>query len=226
MSVTFANKFARYLTKADVERLFNDILIKKYGNKLKACEAVGIERKTIYNWERVRDISLETKFKVLKTAFESDLHATLWFIVNTLRRKGGECLFVLLDSIRRRAIDCRDKNTFLIFIELFRRALKELGGPLTEEVSREVESFKESLEFKAVEFGIEPSRLWPEDYPKWWIIRPELRELEEPICLPLTGTAVASSFRIEQRNDMIRTEGEERPSMREMEDVYLFLTMR
>ena len=73
MSTRLAIRFAGYLTKGDVRRLFYDLLVKKYGSIKKASKEAGIERKTIYNLDKVKEISFETKAKVLDAAYRACL---------------------------------------------------------------------------------------------------------------------------------------------------------
>ncbi|RLF15632.1 MAG: hypothetical protein DRN06_05815, partial [Thermoprotei archaeon] len=75
-----------------------------------------------------------------------------------------EALLALLDRLRSEAVGSEGGEEFLERVELLRRALRELGGPLAGEVASEVEDIKQSLELKAAELGVEPSELWPEEY--------------------------------------------------------------
>ena len=169
MSAAFAERFARYLAKEDVRRLFAEVLVRSRGSIVKACEAAGVERRTFYNWRRARDVSLGTKVKVLRAAYEADPHSTLWLVARALRRRAGEALLALLDRLRSEAVGSEGREEFLERVELLRRALRELGGPLAGEVASEVEDIKQSLELKAAELGVEPSELWPEEYARWSI---------------------------------------------------------
>jgi len=156
MSSRFARRFAPYLSKGDVVRLFKDVLVGKYGSILRASEAAGIERRTYYNWiKEPRAISPETKAKVLRAAYEASPVETLWFVASALRGRAGEALLALVDYLRAEALVAGDREEFRKWVGLLVRAIDELGGPLVDEVAEEVGDALSSLRFRAVELGVE-----------------------------------------------------------------------
>ncbi len=165
MSSRFARRFAPYLSKGDVIRLFEDVLVRRYGSILRASEAAGIERRTYYNWvERVRAISPKTKVKVVEAAYEASPLETLWLVTSALRGRAGEALFALVDYLRAEALAAGDREEFRRWVELLMRALEELGGPLVDEVAEEVGDALSSLRPRALELGVELRAPRPEGY--------------------------------------------------------------
>mgnify|MGYP000565989738 CR=1 FL=1 len=154
MTTRFARRFAGYLTKGDVRRLFYDVLVSKYGSVKRASEEAGIERKTIYNLKEVKDVSFNTKAKVLDAAYVADPLYTLRFLVKTLRKRAGEALFTLIDYIKTEALRCKEPERLMQYIDFLEGVLEELGGPLREEVNIEISDVRWMLAMKAVELGV------------------------------------------------------------------------
>lgn len=173
MSLRFAERFADYLTKGEVYRLFIEVLVREYGSIAKASDAAGIERKTFYNWERAREVTRPTKVKVLRAAFEADPHHTLRFVVKILRRRAGEALFALLDYLRGEALRCEGREEFERYASLLRRALEEFGGPLSDEVAEELEAVDHVLMLKATKLG---AVLRPSLYAEGELLAPAIEE--------------------------------------------------
>jgi len=190
MSLRLACKFANYLSKGDVRRLFFDVLVKKYKSIKKASEAAGIERKTVYNWKTVKDVNVKTKIKVLKAAYEENPLFTLSFLVKVLRRRTGEALFTLVDYIKTEALKCEDKEKFLELVKFLESALNELGAPLKYEINTEISDVKRILIQKALKLGIEFWKIWPEYYSLSWSYFPHF---EEQISVT-AGTLIHSSY--------------------------------
>lgn len=139
MNRRFSRRFASYLSKGDVRRLFYDVLVKKYGSVDAASRAAGISRKTPYNLNTVRDVRHSTKVKVLQAAYEADPLSTLRFLVKALRSRAGEALFTLIDYIKTEALRCGDSREVEQYARLLEEILEELGGPLRDEVKIEAE---------------------------------------------------------------------------------------
>lgn len=142
-------RFAGYLTKGDVRKLFYNLLVKKYGSIKKASEETGIERKTVYNLDEVKEVSFETKAKVLDAAYRADPLYTLEFLVRVLRRRAGEALFALIDYVKTEAIQCNDPEKLAYYLDFLDRVSEELGAPLREEVSVELNDVKRLLTLKS-----------------------------------------------------------------------------
>ena len=149
MNKRFPRRFASYLSKGDVRRLFYDVLVKKYGSIEAASRAAGISRKTPYNLDAVRDVRHSTKVKVLQAAYEADPLSTLRFLVKALRRKAGEALLTLIDYIKTEALRCRDSREVERHARLLEEILEELGGPLRDEVENEAEDAYQLLSQKS-----------------------------------------------------------------------------
>ncbi len=187
MTSRFAQRFAGYLTKGDVRRLFFEVLVEKYGSIEEASRRAGIARKTIYNLGRVRDVSLRTKMKVLDAAYEAEPLRTLRFLVKVLRRRAGEALFVLLDYVKTEALRCKDPKELKQYVTFIEEVLDEVGGPLRDEVATEISDLKQVLALISVRIGTEISmELWPEYY----ALEPKFEVHEQGISTTLAGTYV------------------------------------
>lgn len=194
MSLRLAYKFANYLSKGDVRRLFYDVLVKKYKSIKKASEVAGIERKTVYNWKTVKDVNIKTKIKVLKAAYEENPLYTLSFLAKVLRRRTGEALFTLIDYIKTEALKCEDKEKFLELVKFLESALNELGAPLKYEISTEISDVKQVLAQKALKLGIELWKIWPEYYSLIWSYSPLFEEYVSELSCITAGTLVYSPY--------------------------------
>jgi len=131
-----AKRFAEVLTKGDVMDLFRK-LEQHYGTISKVCERIGIERKTFYHWRYARQVTNETKAKVLRVALEEYPIDTLEFLARKSRDRMKEVLELLIEFLRREIIEEEDKEAE----ELVKRAediINEFSIPITEYLRHEI----------------------------------------------------------------------------------------
>ncbi len=214
MNMRFSNRFAGYLTKGEIRKLFFDVLEKKYGSVRKASEVAGIERKTIYNLDMVKDVSFDTKVKILKAAYEADPLFTLSFLVKVLRSRASEALFMLIDYIKSEALGCKDQEKFMKYLVYFENILDEVGGPLRDEIKIEIEDVKQILATRALNLGIKVRKILPVYYGLVWNYSSPNIEKNGPESLQtVAGTLVTNTIptfsRRRERKGVWRSEEEE-----------------
>ncbi len=126
-----ARRFAEMLTKGDVLELFR-MLEQRHGTISSVCERVGIERKTFYNWKYAKQISTETKFKVLKVALEEHPIDTLEFLARKSRERTKEILELLLELLYKEMLEEKDHVRAERTAKRAEEILNEFSIPITE----------------------------------------------------------------------------------------------
>ncbi|WP_457549685.1 hypothetical protein [Archaeoglobus sp.] len=103
------------LSKRDVLALMNEIIEACEGNVSKACDLVGIERKTYYNWKEFAKsvkskwtIKPECKEKVLATALMLNPIDTLDKLTSKAFNKTCNLLYFTLSTIHGKILDSED----------------------------------------------------------------------------------------------------------------------
>jgi len=137
-----AERFAEVLTKGDVMELFR-MLEQRYGTVSGVCERVGIERRTFYNWRSARQITRETKAKVLRAALDEYPIDTLEFLARKSVERARELLELLIEYLRRGIAE----GDLGKAEELARRAesiVREFSVPVTEYLHDTLRSLAET----------------------------------------------------------------------------------
>jgi len=164
MSERLAEKFVDFISRKDTMTLFRDVLVEKYGSIARACEEVGIERKTFYNWEKAREISRDTRARVLAAALRADRYSTLLFIAKILREKIVSALFEAINYLATSAAKAGSAEELSENARLLRTILREFSRPLIDELRAEIRDTKQVIEYRALELGADPAEIFPEDY--------------------------------------------------------------
>jgi hypothetical protein len=149
-----AKRLAESLTRGDIFELFKT-LEHCYGTISKACESVGIERRTFYNWRSAREINLETKIKVLKVALEKYPIDTLEFLARKSRDKTREVLALIMEILRREILYGEDSEVPYI-IKRYENIIKEFSIPITEYLHQEVSNLVEAAYSREYEVIMRP----------------------------------------------------------------------
>ena len=132
-----ARRFAEMLTKGDVMELFR-MLEERHGTISKACERIGIERRTFYHWRDAKQISSETKAKVLKVALEEHPIDTLEFLARKSRGRTKEVLELLIEFLRRGIIEEEDSKRAEELVKRAEDVINEFSTPITEYLHHEI----------------------------------------------------------------------------------------
>ncbi len=144
-----ARRYSEMLTKGDVIQLFS-MLRDKYGTIDEVCKRVGIERKTFYNWRTVRQINLDTKTKILKTALEELPIETLEFLAKRSRDRTVEILSYLIEALHDKIIHENDPNKLRSLASKSEEIVEEFSVPLTDYLHHEIDNLRK-LVFQRVE---------------------------------------------------------------------------
>ena len=147
--------FAEFLTKGDVFELFRT-LEQRYGTISKACERIGIERRTFYHWRIARQINIETRIKVLKVALEEHPIDTLEFLARKSKGKTKEVLEYLLEFLRREILTEEEPKRLEDLTKKAREIIDEYSIPLIEYLRHEVDSLVEAVHSRGYELRIMP----------------------------------------------------------------------
>ena len=162
MASYLVQKYAYLLTKEDTQQLFKT-LEKVYGSIKNAALKCGIQRKTVYDWQRTADVKLTTKTKILEASIKTKPDYTLHFLLERSEERASEILYVMLTRFFERAMAQElDQRTFAAIAKKFGRVRKRhaglIFGHLEEEVGDMSQLIRErsdnlqvSLPFTAIE---------------------------------------------------------------------------
>jgi len=148
-----AKRFGGMLSKGDVFELFK-LLERRYGTISKACEKIGIMRRTFYNWRNARQINVETKYKVLKVALEEHPIDTLEFLVRKSRGRTKEILEILIEILRREILIEEEPRRLENLVEKAREIINEYSIPIIEYLKHEVDGLAEAVYNKGYEISM------------------------------------------------------------------------
>jgi hypothetical protein len=150
LSSLLAEKFADILTGNDVLELFKR-LEESLGSLRKAASRCDLQRKTIYDWERTRNLKLPTKRKVLRTLLETNTEETLEYMV----KRSSETTVELLSTYLTTLCECAaepdiDQAQFQFLMERFERVREENASIIVDKLETEVANMLSILENRAV----------------------------------------------------------------------------
>ena len=106
-----ARNNADLLSKRDTLALVDEIIEACNGNVSKACELIGIERRTYYNWKErkdIKNIKPECKEKVLTTALMLNSVDTLDKLTAKAFSKTCDLLHLTLSTIHGKILASED----------------------------------------------------------------------------------------------------------------------
>lgn len=148
-----ARRHADMLTKGEVVQLFR--MLEEKRSLSEVCRIVGIDRKTVYNWEKVREIKRETKKKILEAALTLKPSETAEFLADMALEKAVGIIARLLIYLYERAMKSTTTKEFEKWYREFTRIAKKYDKPVLEPVRGEVERLHMLLKRKAIEKGVE-----------------------------------------------------------------------
>jgi hypothetical protein len=129
------------------------------GSRVKAAEACGLERKTIYGWEKTSDLKLRTKKKVLKVLLDQLPEDTLEFMTRRSVESSVDILRIFLNFIYESAVD--EKVSIEDFLQLaskFEEVKRKYAGLIIDNLDVEVGDMTRSLAEKASELKLDLPR--------------------------------------------------------------------
>lgn len=153
-------RFAGLLTKGDVMELFK-LLERRYATIARVCERVGIERKTFYNWRTVREISPETKAKILRAALEEYMLDVLEFLAIKSRERCVEILSITIEHLRREMLAEESPQRLRELVKATERLLNNFSAPITDFLTQEMSALMETATWKGQQITLtEPQTLY------------------------------------------------------------------
>lgn len=169
MAGHLAQKYAYLLTKEDTKQLFKT-LKKVYGSIQNAALKCGIQRKTVYDWQKTADVKLTTKMKILEATIKTRPDYTLRFLLERSEERASEILYVMLTRFFEKATTQElDQRTCMYAakkFELFRKRhaglifghLEEEVDDMSQLIRQRCESLRVSLPPTAIE-TMKPARI-------------------------------------------------------------------
>ena len=148
MAEYIANRFSEILTKGDAFQLFN-ILQGRYGTIASACERIGIERRTFYNWRNARQINIETKMKLLRIAIQDHPIETLKFLTLKAKERTTEISSYLIETLRRQILEEEDPEKLKTLITETETIINQLSTPITQNIHHQIENLLKLIDKKA-----------------------------------------------------------------------------
>ena len=147
-----AEHYADLLTKGDVMQLFR--VLERTGSISEACRLAGIDRKTVYNWEKVREIRRETKVKVLAAALELSPKETLEFVADRAVERAAEVASHLLALTFELAMRAKSREEFEELYAEFHRLLDKYSRPLLKGAEYELNELQYLMKKRAARLGL------------------------------------------------------------------------
>ncbi len=124
-------EIANYLSRNDVVFLLDE-LVKQFGNKTDLAEKLKLERKTLYNLPGTKDISIETKNKIVRFYVAHDWNRLYEFLENHLAARYCNVIMDILQAkwsdLTAANLEFQRKNIMydiIEYIEKFDTLLKE-----------------------------------------------------------------------------------------------------
>ena len=147
-----AKKYSEILTKGEVMELFK--LLEEVGSLSEACRRAGIDRKTVYNWEKVKEIRKNTKEKVLEAALSLKPKEVTEFLADKTLEKTINIIARLLVHVYEQAVKAKNKEEFLQYYTEFNRIKEKYSKPLTEPIKYQINELSHILDNKAKNWSI------------------------------------------------------------------------
>lgn len=154
MASYLAEKYAYLLTKEDTQWLFRD-LHRIYGSLSKAARKANVQRKTIYDWSRTRDVKISTKVKILEALMKAKPDYTLWFILKRSEDSTSDILHIVLTRIFERAtMEGLDGKAFVAITRKFERLKQRHAGMIFGYLDEEVSDMSRLIREKAKKLNV------------------------------------------------------------------------
>jgi len=157
-----AERFADVLTSKDALELFKK-LEQSLRSRSKAAAQCGLERKTVYNWEKNEILKLSTKKKVLSCLLEVDARQTLAYMVKRSAETAAELLNIYLTTLFEHAMKPDiDRRRLELLLEEFEVARAKHESVILDRLETQVSEMLPFLQEKTSELGISYNPRQPE----------------------------------------------------------------
>ena len=147
-----AKKYSEILTKGEVMELFK--LLEEEGSLSKTCRLVGIDRRTVYDWSKVKEIRRKTKEKVLRVGLSLKPIEVAEFLADKTIEKAVDIVARLLIHVYERAMKSKEKEDFQKYYDKFLQLKDKYDKPITESIKPEIEELLRNLETRAGKWEI------------------------------------------------------------------------
>jgi len=150
-----AYKYSEILTKGDIIDLFK--MLEENKTLSEICKKIGIDRKTVYNWEKVKEIKRSTKIKILTEALKTKPKETLEFLADKSIERTTEIISELLTVLYEQAMKTENSEEFTKTYKEFKRILTKYNKSLLKETTNEISELLYRLNKKAQKLNIKTS---------------------------------------------------------------------
>jgi len=147
-----AYKYSRALTKEDIVELFE--MLQRNESLSEVCRRIGIDEKTVCNWDKVKELRDETKVKVLAEALRVMPLETLEFLADRSIDRSVEIIAHLLSIVYEDAMSTEDRKEFKKKFVKFRDIVSKYDISLVDKVRGEVNKLLYRLDEKARKLGV------------------------------------------------------------------------
>jgi hypothetical protein len=155
MTSYITKRYAPLLTKYDVQMLFG-WLKDAYGSIAKAARVTGVQRKTAYDWDALKEeVRLETKLKVLEQSMKLDENRAVQFLIRKTENNLKEILQHYLRHIYENSMEASSKEDFSKYIGIFHDIQQKHRGAVFDNQPGEVEEMNKVIRARAKEFQMD-----------------------------------------------------------------------
>lgn len=151
-----ADRYAGVLTKYDVQTLFG-WLIEYYGNLSAASNALGIQRKTVYDWDKNSDdVRTITKRKILDAALKCYAERITSFLLEKMYGDLNELLARHISITHRKIMQGTDPSELSRNLAAFRALLDKHGAILLDSDEEKMNHLIDEINQKCAAFKLPP----------------------------------------------------------------------
>lgn len=151
-----ADRYAEVLTKYDVQTLFG-WLTEYYGNLSAASDALGIQRKTVYDWDKNSDdVRTITKRKILDATLKCDSERTTLFLLEKMYGDLNELLARHVSLTHRKIMQSSDPSELSKHLAAFRDLLGKHGTILFDSDEDKMNHLIDEINKKCLVFKLSP----------------------------------------------------------------------
>lgn len=148
-----AKKYSDLLTKEDVRNILS--LLPEDRGISGIAEKCNVTRRTIYQFEKSRDVRAKTRIKILDACLQTNPDQTLKFLVERSKEKSASILMTYLSHLYKEAISTDMIKGFDVALRDFLETRERHFGLISDEISDEVETMTGTLYEKVLEYGVE-----------------------------------------------------------------------
>ena len=151
-----ADRYAEILTKYDVQTLFG-WLAHHHGNLSAASDALGIQRKTVYDWDKnSEDVRTSTKRKILDASLKHELERTILFLLEKMCGDLNELLERYVSLTYRKIMQSSEPGELSRHLDAFRDLLDKHGTTLLDSDEERMNHLIDEINKRAATFNLPP----------------------------------------------------------------------